>query len=342
VPFWPAVIGYWETRAVFVAVTMASRKNDLMLERTVDGSINYYDFQKCHGTATDKGLASRLGGHNYNIINGQDQDEVYFGHLRHDTHFIDKKGRHTVHCFGGRKRKFDLDERNLVGKCLMAPDGHPREDAVAQRRLEVSLAQIESSTDYGSFQRRCQDSLIPEAPPTAINSHPKGPTDNQKHYSINNRRYANEGEKLRSKTLYSKNDWVQRRGEVMSRSISAPSVCLKDPSASLTRAVHEDARKEATQRMTESAHFAPWNAANTYSATMESQRHGRAYQANHRNCSTNRLENHDMFVTRKNNHYSSLDKLTRSDPFFMRPRHSITNNSVKYDIVSNERRWFKY
>jgi hypothetical protein len=299
-----------------------------MLDRTVEGPVNYYDFQKCCGTATDKGLASRLGGHNYNIINNQDKDEVYFGNLRHDTHFLDKKGRHTIHFVGPRKRKFELDERNLVGKCLRAPDGHPREDAVAQRRLEIGLAQIESSADYGSFQRRCQESLIPQSPP--------------KRYSIHNRRYANEAEKLRSKTLSSKNDWVQRRGEVMTRSISAPSVCLKDPQGSLARAVHEDARKEATQRMTESAHFAPWNAANTYSATMESQHHGRGYQANHRNCSTNRLENHDMFVTRKNNHYSSLDKLTRSDPFFMRPRHSITNNSVKYDIVSNERRWFKY
>jgi len=40
--------------------------------------------------------------------------------------------------------------------------------------------------------------------------------------------------------------------------------------------------------------------------------------------------------------FSSQDKLTRADPFFMRPRLGQTMNSVKYDIINNERRWFKY
>jgi len=299
-----------------------------MLDRTVEGPVNYYDYQKCHGTATDKGLASRLGGHNYNIINNQDKDEVYFGDLRHDTHFLDKKGRHTIHFLGERRRKFETDERNLVGKCIRAPDAHPRDDALAQRRLELQLAQIENSSHYGGFQQRCQESMFPQSPP--------------KRYSIHNKRYAHEVGKLNPKFVSTKDEFRQRRGETMERSISAPSVCLKDPARSLAQAVHEDARKEATQRQTESAHFAPWNSANTYSATMESTHHGRAHHAAHRNCSVNRLENHDFGVTRKNNHYSSTDKLTRSDAFFMRPRHSTTNNSVKYDIVSNERKWFKY
>lgn len=306
---------------------MASRKNDLMLDRTVEGPVNYYDFQKCCGTATDKGLASRLGGHNYNIINNQDKDEVYFGNLRHDTHFLDKKGRHTIHFVGPRKRKFELDERNLVGKCLRAPDGHPRDEAVGQRRVELQLAQIENSTCYGAYQDRCKASLFPQGV--------------GKRYSIHNKLYCNEAEKLNPKHG-TKEEWMQRRGATMTRSISAPSVSLADPSRSLSRAVHEDARKEATQRQTESAHFAPWNAANTYSATMDSQHHGREHFAQHKNCSVNRLENHDFAVSRKNNHYSSHDKLTRSDPFFMKPRNSITNNSVKYDIVTNERKWFKY
>jgi hypothetical protein len=307
---------------------MASRKNDLLLDRTVDGPVNYYDNHHCWGTATDKGLAARLGGHSYNIISGKDKDEVYFPTMRNDMHFLDKKGRHTIHMFGERRRKFMGDERDLIGKSLRQPDAHPRVEAAEQRRLELQLAQIENPVTFGGFQNRCQAHLFAPSPP--------------KRYSINNRRYANEGEKLRPKALSSKGEWMQRRGETMTRSISAPSVDLRNPEASLNQAVHEDARKEATQRQTESAHFAPWNAANTYSATMESMPQGRQMHAEHRNCSVNRLENHDFAVTRKNNHFSSNDKLTRSDPFFMRPRHSITNNSVKYDIVSNERRWFKY
>merc|ERR1719389_134661 len=114
----------------------------------------------------------------------------------------------------------------------------------------------------------------------------------------------------------------------MTRSISAPSVSLRDPASSLNETVHEDARKEGTQRQTESAHFAPWNAANTYSATMDSTVHGRRMNAGHQHCSVNRLENHDFGITRKNNHYSAADKLTRSDAMYMRPRLAITNNSV--------------
>merc|ERR1712080_481114 len=130
------------------------------------------------------------------------------------------------------------------------------------------------------------------------------PQSPPKRYSIHNSRYANEAEKLRPKH-HTKNDWLQRRGEKMTRSISAPSVVLDDPARRLAQAIHEDARKEATQRQTESAHFAPWNTVNSYSATMESHPHGRAYHAMHRNCSVNRLENHDFAVSRKNNHYSS-------------------------------------
>jgi hypothetical protein len=290
--------------------------------------VNYYDNQKCFGTATDKGLAARLGSSSYNIISGKDKDEVYFHNLRSDAHFIDKKGRHTEHMFGMRKRKFEQDERDLVGKSIRHPEAHPRAEAAQQRRLELQLAQIENPVSFDAFQTRCQEHLFaPNAP---------------KKYSISNGRYANETEKLRPKTLTSKNDWLQRRSHTMTRSISAPSVSLHDPAGSLQQAVHEDARKEGTQRQTESAHFAPWNAGNTYSATMDSTHLGRQLHGGQRNCSVNRLENHDFAVTRKNNHFSSHDKLTRSDPFYMKPRNSITNNSVKYDIVSNERRWFKY
>lgn len=103
-----------------------------------------------------------------------------------------------------------------------------------------------------------------------------------------------------------------------------------------------DARKEATQKQTESAHFAPWMSAHTYANSMESTPAGRHLASTQQHCSVHRLENHDFAVSRKNNHFSSQDKLTRADPFYMRPKLTHTNSSVKYDIVSNERKWFKY
>jgi len=93
--------------------------------------------------------------------------------------------------------------------------------------------------------------------------------------------------------------------------------------------------------MTESAHFAPRMTGASLALSMATPM-GREHVNNQRHCSVSRVENHDFGVTRANNHFSSVDKLTRSDPYFMKPRVGVTNNSVKYDILSNERKWFKY
>lgn len=307
---------------------MASRTNDQLQERTVDGPLNYYDGHRACGTAFDKGLASRLGGHNYNIISNNERDEIYFRDMRHADHYIDKKGRHTEHFFGGgRRRKFEGDERNLMWGIFKTPDEHPREKCVEQRRTEVQVAQIENAQSFNGFQNRCQKSLFPNEP--------------KKRYSIHNKLYANEVGKLRP-AMTTKDGFLQRRGDTMTRTISAPSVLRADPVASLEQALHQDRRKDASQRQTESAHFARSMSNCSYSMSLDMSDEGRRHKGEQQSCSVNRLENHDFGITRKNNHFSSKDKLTRSDPYFMRPRLGITNNSVKYDIVNNERRWFRY
>mmetsp|Transcript_71096 Transcript_71096/g.200667 ORF Transcript_71096/g.200667 Transcript_71096/m.200667 type:complete len:308 (-) Transcript_71096:43-966(-) len=307
---------------------MASSRNDALAERAAGGgSVNYYDNHASRCTSQEKGLAARLGGHTYNIINNRGRDEIYLNGSRSDDHYVDKQGCHTVHCFGARRRKFAGDERDLVRQSMWAPDAHPREHAVASRRTELQLTQIENSQSYGAFQRRCQESISAPPPP--------------KRYSIDNAKYAGESQPLRPKVV-AKDEWSQRRGERMSHSASAPSFVLSDPAASLARAARSDAWLEVSQRQTESAHFAPTYSANTCAGSMDTTDLGKQMASGQARLSVNRMDNHDFSVTRKNNHYSSGDKLTRSDPFYMRPRPSITNNSVKYNIVNNERRWFKY
>lgn len=304
---------------------MASAKNDAQLGRTVEGTINYYDNHKCWGTAGDKALAARLGGHSYNILNNHDRDEIYLRNLRHDDHCIDRKGRSTKHMFEGRRRKFAIDERNHVKECLAGPDEHPRGRQFEQRRTEVNLAQIENSQSWAGFQNRTA-SLFPTG---------------KRRYTISNKLYANEAGKLNPRFV-GKGEFLNQRGQEMRHSMSAPSVAIADPAASLQRAVNLDSRKDTTQRQTESAHFAPWISHNTYVSSLEGTVAGREHKAAQQYCSVQRLENYEHSIARKNNHFSSTDKLTRSDPYFMRPRLGMTNNSVKYDIVSNERRWFKY
>ena len=51
---------------------MASAANDALCERTVEGSVNYYDNQNCKGTSNEKAIAARLGSMTYNIMsNGE-------------------------------------------------------------------------------------------------------------------------------------------------------------------------------------------------------------------------------------------------------------------------------
>uniref|UniRef100_A0A7S0A2J9 Uncharacterized protein n=1 Tax=Pyrodinium bahamense TaxID=73915 RepID=A0A7S0A2J9_9DINO len=305
---------------------MASTKNDLLLGRTCEGSLNYYDNHKGCATAADKGLAARLGGHSYNIINNSDQHEIYFRDLRHDDHFVDKNGKHTAHFFGCRRRFFPQEQRNVIAETIKHPDAHPRERALAERRAELKLAQMENPTSFRGFQQRCQSSLItPDAP---------------KRYPIHSR-HANEAGQLQPKTS-DRATWQGRRGEKMSFSSSAPSLSLSDPARSLDQAMRNDVRKEASQRQTESAHFAPVQTANSYSSSLDVTSQGKQQASQQRHFSMSRIDNHDFAITKKNNHFSGQDKLTKTDPYYARPRLCVTNNSVKYDIVSNERKWFRY
>eukprot|EP00434_Breviolum_minutum_P005332 symbB.v1.2.004703.t1/scaffold273.1/size250767/3 len=306
---------------------MASVKNDALLKRTVEGSLNYYDNQMGIGTAADKAIAARLGGHSYNILSNQDRYEMYMRELRHDYHFLDRKGRHTAAFFGARRRKFAPHARQDIRECVTMQDSHPRDNQAAERRAEIQLAQIENSGSFMGFQNRTQQGMGHETMP--------------KRYSISNQRYALEQEKLRQK-LTSKSDFLARRGESATHSASCPNLHLTAPAESLTKAIRADARKEVSQRQNESAHFAPWMAQNTFTQSLDATVPGRAHAAAQNKLSISRLENYDFGIARDNNHYSSQDKLTRSDPYYMRPRVGDTYNSVKYNIITNERRWFKY
>mmetsp|Transcript_65602 Transcript_65602/g.137129 ORF Transcript_65602/g.137129 Transcript_65602/m.137129 type:complete len:307 (+) Transcript_65602:111-1031(+) len=306
---------------------MASKRNDALNERTVEGSVNFYANQRCKGTAADRGLAERLSGCNYNIINNSDEHEIYLRHLRRSDHFVDSKGRHTEHFMGARRRKFAGDDRGIINACFTQPEPHLRQAAQDRHRRELQVAQISHSGSYRDFQKATSRGSFFGAA--------------NKPDNINNARYAYEAEAVRPKST-TKAEFLGRRGEVLTHAVSAPSLSLTAPEVSLARAMREDIRKDASHRQLDSVHVAPRISCHTYTHSMERFPAGREIEASRRLCSVNRLENYDFGITRKNNHFSSQDKLTRADPFYMRPKLGTTNPSVKYDIISNERRWFKY
>lgn len=309
----------------FTLASMASTRNDALTHRTVEGSVNFYDKHACSATANDKGLAARLGGLSYNPINHQ--EEHYFKELRSSDHFVDANGNHTEHYFGCRRRKFGdhVRQSELVRGSLVAPDSHPRDRALEQRRTEIQLAQSENFASYSGYQKRSKQ-LFPEA--------------SAKRDSIHNQKYAYEKSDVRPQVI-PKQRFQERRGETMGKSSSAPSLSLADPVGSLQRALERDGRKEASQRQTESGQFAPDKSATTCSYALDMATTNRL-AGGQKHLSVCRVENGDFSVVRKNDHHCGNDKLTRSDPYYARPMKGLTNSSVKYDLISNERKWFRY
>eukprot|EP00746_Dinoflagellata_sp_MGD_P071697 gnl/MRDRNA2_/MRDRNA2_29172_c0_seq1.p1 gnl/MRDRNA2_/MRDRNA2_29172_c0~~gnl/MRDRNA2_/MRDRNA2_29172_c0_seq1.p1 ORF type:complete len:316 (+),score=59.61 gnl/MRDRNA2_/MRDRNA2_29172_c0_seq1:120-1067(+) len=314
---------------------MASRKNDELRARTVSGSVNLYDNQKCLGTSEDKAIAARLGGHNYNILNNQSRHEIYLTNLRHDDHFVDRNNNHTRHFIGARRRKYDdggrlydasvrSDPRGMMFEILKCPEDHARVVEKGNLALEHKMAQIENPQDFAAFQRRRLDFR----PPTG-----------DKRYTIHNRQYANAVPKFHPRRC-EKEQFLQERKDSLRRSASLPT--MYQSASALKAEVDNDSRKSASQRQTESANFASCRTANTYAASIDSTLLGKELSDRQQYCSVNRLENHDFAITKKNNHFSGKDKLTRTDAYYMRPRLAQTNNSVKYDIINNERRFFQY
>jgi len=96
------------------------------------------------------------------------------------------------------------------------------------------------------------------------------------------------------------------------------------------------------QLQTESANYAHCKTANTYAMSLSTTDLGERHKLQQSRQSLQRAENYDFGITRKNNSWSAEDKLLRSDPYYMKPKLAITNNSVKYDILTNERKNFYY
>jgi hypothetical protein len=305
---------------------MASRRHDNLLDRNLDGSVNLYDRGKSTGTACEKGLAARIGGHTWNILNNDDANEAYFAQVRNPEHPFFLGDRKTKYFFPHQIPSYPADPRGLMFRSLEGPAPHRREDAIQQRRREVQLAQIENSGSYRGFQNRCSQMFAPNPP---------------KRYSIENKRHVYETEKLCSRGS-PKQEWIQRRSEKMMQSQSCPSVDIRDPARSLDGAMRADPRKQLSQLQTESDKCLIRYAQNGVGMSLDATAFGRSMASQQNKLSVHRVENHDWSIKRNNNHFSGEDRVTRSDPYYRRPGVGITNNSVKYDILNNQRKWFKY
>jgi len=211
-----------------------------------------------------------------------------------------------------RRRKFP-GKVDLMFACMEMPEGHPKHKYKEQRRTELQLAQTENFQDFGAFQRRRYE-IRPSTP--------------EKRRTLDDK----DRPKLNS-TVIEKGVFMDLR-----KSASTPALPAQGDLQLLSRS---DARRGGSQLQTESANFAANKSKNSYAMNMELPE-GQRLRAEQNYDSRQRVENYEFSVTRKNNHFSSQEKLTRADPYYTRPRLAQTNNSVKYDIFTNQRRFFHY
>jgi len=297
---------------------MASNKNDLLNTRTVSGSVNFYDDQKCIGNAEDKTIAANLGGHSYNIIN--QREELYFPNLRHDAHFLDRSNVATHHWMD-RKKKYPRDPRNLMKLSLQNPAEHPKVAEREQRRAEYRLSQMENHQSYRGFQER-RRMMRPETP--------------------EGRRTLDPTNKQPAALRVTECKQIPKPTFLEMRSAHASSM-PNLRSSSLTRLNLEQRPEAAAHQLTsESANYAHCKTANSYAMSLNTTELGERHQLVQNRNSLQRVDNYDFAITKKNNAYSSEDKLLRADPYYMKPKLAITNNSVKYDILTNQRKNFWY
>merc|ERR1719309_1490381 len=76
---------------------------------------NHYDRHRVICTCDDRLQASRLSGHTWNVINNQDDSEVYLRECRNPEHFIDEQSNATKHWFA--RKRVVKDRQGVITAC---------------------------------------------------------------------------------------------------------------------------------------------------------------------------------------------------------------------------------
>ncbi|KAF4675101.1 hypothetical protein FOL47_008276 [Perkinsus chesapeaki] len=196
-------------------------------------------------------------------------------------------------------RKQPYDTRGLMYMSLQCPQTHRKGDIRLQRRMDNQILHSIYPQSYGDYQIKRRE-LRPPTP------------------------------EMRKS--------LDKRDIVCGK--HTPSIVLiKDEYKANLRGIDHNTRQRkdyinksmsVDQLHSESAILAHCKTANTYTMDIGTTAIGRELHNKRRpHHSQDRLECFDFGITRSNNHYSNMDKLTRSDAYYIKPRLAITNNSVK-------------
>jgi len=300
--------------------------------------LHSYDRHRTICTAEDKATASRLGGHSWNIISNNEQDEIYLRHARSSDHYVNNAGETTSVWFDRRCRiphpMGGLEGSNWsanVRESLRCPATPQRSDHGKVRSQQL-LLQAAAPRDYALFSARRKE-ILPQTPIR--------PGHLERTLGSDQTTLRDLSDSLMPKMpkIVDRKNWTPRRGEARN---------AKPPSEIDMLASIDESKNERPMDVHDSFAFemsAPRGDASAASSVL------RAAKLSHRsetprdppdrkNHSMQRIEN---FAQREISDWTlGSDKLLRKDPFCMRPVQQSNNSGVKYDIITGERGKFWY
>lgn len=308
-------------------------------------ALNHYDRHRVVCTCDDKRQAARLSGHTWNIINNSDKDEVYYQNARNPDHYIDERGQNTSHWFE-KKKRIDLDGDGII-ECLdstnveevmVCPPTAGKEAAYLRRRQMKQLRQSQAPMNYTEYNGR-READGTRTPEKADMLQRKMPFQNRMRDV-----HARPACRIQEKHL-----WTPRRGEVMK--VPEPPLehdmfrAVDQLRAESHVDVHDanfaDAIHSARKARAAGAGDGPSalvDASKTRSAMVQDEAPAKPAAARNR-FSKNVIEQHAAReITGWPFHHRC--PLRREDPFYVRPVQQTGSSSVKFDIITNERKDF--
>lgn len=310
-------------------------------------SLNHYAGHKVVCTADEKKQSDLISGHAWNIINNRKEHEMYFPHVRANGHFVDESGRNTSHWFQ-RKGRVDLDGDGIiecvdstnVQEVMVCPPTAGKEAAKARSRQQKQLCQAITPRNYGHYAvLRNTNSSAPLTPRKPGIMERRLPDQH---------RWQDAPPPLPTPRVLARPDWAPRRSEI--RITPAPP-SEHDMFRTVDQLRAESQMDVASSGFASTLHSARSrslgvsgsNAVSLASTTRSLLREDLApKQAGARTRhSENRVE---ASSAREITGWpgEQTHRLKREDHYYVKPVQQTGGSSVKFDIISNERKQFWY
>lgn len=312
--------------------------------------LHSYDGHRTLCSVEDKATAGRLGGHSWNIISNNEQDEIYLRHARSSDHYVNNTSGETTSVWFDRRRRIPHPLGGLEGanwsanvreilKCPATPQSSDHGKARSQQLLQATAPR-----DYALFSARRRE-ILPQTPVRP------GHLERTLGSDQTTLRDLSDSLMPRMPKIVDRKNWTPRRGEARVETLPPSEVDMFSSIDQLKTESHVDVQQSSfahqlemsqglgrsDRGLSDAAESCLLRAAKLSHRSSEGTPRHPQDRKNH---SRQRIEN---FAQREISDWTlGSDKLLRKDPFCMRPMQQPNNSGVKYDIITGERGKFWY